>query len=354
MKKNKKAILLLSSILLVLIILITVIWIKSGKKPPSYECTNFAMGTYIQQTAYGKNGEKAAQEAAKKIGELENLISWRINDSDINKINSAAGSEWKTINPKTTQLLKTSLDVAKKSKGAFDPTILPITSMWDFGGDNQHVPSKTDINNFIKYVDYNNLRINENNSSASLKLHYMGLDLGAIGKGAACQEAVSAYKEKGADYGIVAVGGSIGIYGSKPDGSLWNIAVRNPKKGENQELSIGTIEIDSGFVSTSGTYEKEFTENGVTYHHLLNPKTGYPVNNGLVSVTVVCDNGALSDALSTACFVLGKEEGVKLLNEYNAEGIFIDNNNKIFVTENLKNHFRISDSQYSILHNGVK
>lgn len=354
MTKNRKTIILLSTILIVIVLSIIIIWNKIGQRYSSYECTNFAMGTYIQQTVYGKNGEIAAKEAAKNINELENLISWRITDSDIYTLNDAAGYNWKTINPKTLDLLKTSLDVATKSKGAFDPTILPITSLWDFGGNNQHVPNKNDIDKFLKYIDYNNLRINEQDSSASLKLHYMGIDLGAIGKGAACDEAVNAYKQKGAEYGIAAVGGSIGVFGTKPDGSMWNIAVRNPKKGDNTSLSIGNIEIKSGFVSTSGTYEKVFMENGVSYHHLLNPKTGYPENNSLVSVTVVCNKGTLSDALSTACFVLGKDEGIKLLNKYNADGIFIDKNNKIYITNNLKNHFKISDSQYSIIDNGVK
>ncbi len=347
MGKNKKTIVLLSALLAVIIALLLFIWIKYGQKAQSYECTNFAMGTYVQQTVYGKNGEAAAKAAAKKIGDLEDLISWRIDGSDISKLNEAAGSDWTKLDAKTIALLQKSLEVAQKSNGAFDPTILPVSSLWDFGGKNQHLPAKEEINKYIKYVDYHNLRVNATDSSASLKLHYMAVDLGGIGKGAACDEAVAAYKQAGADCGIVAVGGSVGVFGTKADRSAWHIAVRDPVSSEEKSASMGSIDLTSGFVSTSGPYEKNFTKNGVLYHHLLNPSTGYPENNGLISVTVVCDNGALSDALSTACFVLGREKGMALLKAYGANGIFIDNANKVYITENLKNNFKINEKRYT-------
>jgi len=347
MGKNKKTIVLLSALLAVIIALLLFIWVKYGQKAQSYECTNFAMGTYVQQTVYGKNGEAAAKAAAKKIGDLEDLISWRIDGSDISKLNEAAGSDWTKLDAKTIALLQKSLEVAQKSNGAFDPTILPVSSLWDFGGENQHLPAKEEINKYIKYVDYHNLRVNATDSSASLKLHYMAVDLGGIGKGAACDEAMAAYKQAGADCGIVAVGGSVGVFGTKADRSAWHIAVRDPVSSEEKSASMGSIDLTSGFVSTSGPYEKNFTKNGVLYHHLLNPSTGYPENNGLISVTVVCDNGALSDALSTACFVLGREKGMALLKAYGANGIFIDNTNKVYVTENLKNNFKIDEKRYT-------
>nr|WP_319487824.1 FAD:protein FMN transferase [uncultured Caproiciproducens sp.] len=354
MNKNKKTVVLLITLLTIIIICLIFIWVKYGQRAKSYECTNFAMGTYIQQTVYGKNAQVAATAAAKKIGELENLISWRITDSDIYKLNQASGSDWIKLDARTIALLQKSLDVAQKSNGAFEPTILPITSLWDFGGSNQHVPAKNDITKYLKYVNYNDLRVNTKDSTASLKQHYMAVDLGAIGKGAACDEAVASYRQSGADCGIVSVGGSVGVFGTKSDKSAWHVAVRDPRSSETQSASMGTIDLHSGFVSTSGTYEKTFTENGVTYHHLLNPKTGYPENNGLISVTVICDNGALSDALSTACFVLGREKGIALLKEYNANGIFIDSDSKVFATDNIINSFKIVNKQYTLNNDGVK
>lgn len=323
-------------------------WYQTERQPTSYESSDFAMGTYIQQTVYGKDGEAAAKAALSKITQLEDKISWRIDTSDVARLNEAAGTDWISIDSETASILSASLDVAQKSDGAYDPTILPVSSLWDFGGENQHVPAKSEIQKFIQYVDYRNLRVNVKSFTASLKLHYMAIDLGGIGKGAACDDAVAAYRSAGTDYGIIAVGGSIGVYGSKPDGSPWRIAIRDPATKDDSAGSMGQINLVSGFVSTSGTYEKTFTENGVTYHHLLNPKTGYPENNGLVSVTVKADNGAISDALSTACFVLGREKGEKLLSEYHADGVFIDSANKVYVTDGLKDSFQITGGNYAL------
>lgn len=321
-------------------------WYRMERQPASYESSDFAMGTYIQQTVYGKNGEAAAKSALGKITQLENKISWRIDTSDVARLNEAAGTDWITVDPETASVLSASLDVAQKSEGAYDPTILPVSSLWDFGGENQHAPAQSDIQKFVQHVNYQNLRVDVKNSKASLKLHSMAIDLGGIGKGAACDDAIATYRSAGADYGIIAVGGSIGVYGSKPDGSPWHIAIRDPATKDDSAGSMGQIDLSSGYVSTSGTYEQTFTENGVTYHHLLNPKTGYPENNGLVSVTVKAENGALSDALSTACFVLGREKGEKLLSDYHAEGVFIDSANKVYVTGGLKNSFQITGGNY--------
>lgn len=346
MNKPKKLVILLCAVLALLIAALIFLWVRFGQRPQSYECTNYAMGTYVQQTVYGGKREAAATAAAKSIGQLEDLISWQLADSDIAKLNESAGSVWTTLDAKTVALLQKSLDVAEKSGGAFDPTMLPVTSLWDFGGENQHVPDSAEIQKYLPYINYKDLRIDAEKSSASLKLHYMAVDLGAVGKGAACDEAVAAYKSAGAQSAIVAVGSSVGVYGAKSDGSPWNIAVRDPKSGKNDSTAMGTVDLTAGFASTADVYEKSFTQNGVLYHHLLNPKTGYPENNGLISVTVSCGSGALSDALSAACFVLGREKGAALLKQYGAEGIFITGDKQVYVTDGMKGRFKITNKQY--------
>ena len=345
---SKKLVVICSCALAAILAILIWIWTNYGYRSTRFECTNYAMGTYIQQTVYGRNAETAAAAAAKSIGDLEDLISWRIEDSDIQRLNENAGVDWIDIDPKTVSILKLALDVAEKSGGAFDPTIQPISALWDFGGDNQQVPDPALIQEFLPFVNYKDLRVDAEENSASLKLHYMAVDLGAVGKGAACTEAVSAYAEAGAEAGIISVGGSVGVFWEKADGTPWSIAVRDPKSEENKAAALGSLDLVSGYVSTSGSYEKQFTENGVFYHHLLNPKTGYPEQNGLVSVTVIASDGALSDALSTACFVLGLEKGAALLEEYDASGIFIDENNTIYVTENAKDQFHLTSSSYTL------
>lgn len=346
MGKHKKVIAFLFSVLLILATTVVFLWIRFGQRANRYQCTNYAMDTYIQQTVYGKKAQSAAAAAAKSISSLEDLISWQIDGSDVARLNLAAGTDWITINPKTTQLLKLSLEVAAESDGALDPTILPISSLWDFSGNNQHVPSKSELEKYLPFVNYKNLHINAANNTASLRDHFMGIDLDNIEKGAACDESVAAYKSSGAECGIISVGDSIGTFGKKEDGTNWSIAVRDPASSETDAVAMGEISLTTGFVSTSGTYQKNFKQNGILYHYLLNSKTGYPQNNGLVSVTVTADNGALSDALSTACFILGREKSEILLKKYNAGAIFIDNNNHVYVTNNLKNSFKITNSKY--------
>lgn len=347
--KPPKSVIILSVILAGLVITLAGLWLPRLLPPNSFECTNYAMGAYVQQTVYGSHAEEAASDAIREIMELENLISWRIADSDIQKLNDHAGVDWLTIDDVTFSILEQCLDVAEKSDGAFDPTILPLSALWDFGGDNQHLPDAEQIESSLQYVNYQNLRLDVEEGSASLKYHYMGIDLGAVGKGAACTAAVQAYKDAGADAGIIAVGGSVGVFGTKPDGHLWNIAVRDPESGDDKTQALGSLDLDSGFVSTSGSYERNFVENGVEYHHLLNPKTGYPADTGLVSVTVVHSDGTLSDALSTACFVLGVEKGTALLALYGAEGIFIDKDHGITVTDGLKDRFHLVSENYHLL-----
>lgn len=347
--KKKVILFVLGAVLILIIAVLIWIWTAFGTNADSYECTNDAMNMHVQQTLYGNKGKAAASAAAKSIGELDNLISWNNDTSDIAKLNSAAGSDWTVIDSRTVSVLQKCLDVAEKSNGAYDPTIMPVYLLWDFGGSNQQVPSKDDIRKFLPYVNYQNLRVDTNESSASLKLHYMAVNLESVCKGAACTAAVAAYKSAGADSGIVSVGGNVGVFGTKSDRSAWHIAVRDPKSTDEKATAIGSLDIASGYASTVNSYEKRFVQNGVTYYNILNPKTGYPENNGLVSVTVTQADGVTADALANACFVLGIEKGMGLLKQYNAGGIFIDNKNQITVTDNLKSSFHLTAKGYEII-----
>lgn len=344
---SKKTVLFLSVLLVLLFAAIVWLWKQYGYRDSRYETTGFAMGSFIQQTLYGDEAEETAKDAASSITELENRISWRVEDSDIASINDNAGSEWVEIDPATTELLALCLQVAKDSEGAYDPTILPVSRLWNFDGEDPQVPSEQDLETYLPYIEYTNLRIDETQNLASLRNHYMAVDLGSAGKGAACDAAVAVYKESNINCGIIAVGGSVGTYGQKPDGSPWEIAVRNPYSEEDGETAMGTLSLDGGFLSTSGSYEKTFTKDGKTYHHLLDPKTGTPAANGLVSVTVISESGALSDILSTACFVLGEEKGLKLLEQYGAEGVFIRDDRTVKVTSGLKDSFRIAMEEFT-------
>lgn len=304
--------------------------------------TTYSMGSYVQQTVYGANAIENARLAADAVAELDDLISWR-KEGDVAALNRLAGTEFLALDPRTAQVLTTSLSVCEASGGAFDVTIAPISRLWDFD-ENPHLPDDSQIRRFLEKVDYTSLSV-LGDGTAALRQVDTALDLGSVGKGAACDAAVTVYQDTSVTHAIVAVGGSIGLYGEKPFHEPWKIAVRDPF-GDGM---VGILSLSGGnFVSTSGDYEKFFTENGKTYHHILDPATGYPAESGLSGVTIVSDSGALSDALSTACFVLGLDEGPGLLKQFSAEGIFITPDKRLFITPGLYEVFELTRSDVTV------
>lgn len=359
MKSNKASpykipLILLSILLAITIGALIAIWAIFGTAESSeakYETTNFAMGTYVNQTLYGGDTSTqiaAAAAANQAVADLDTLISWREDDSDIQKLNNHAGNRAVSMDPATVEVLQLALEIAEKTDGAYDPTILPLSLLWNFDEDTRTVPTGKDLKTYLQYVDYKQLEVDEEASTATLHKKHTAVDLGAIGKGAGCDAAIAAYADSGISHGIIAVGGSVGVYGTKPDGSKWMIGIRNPNSGDDINATMATLSIDRGFVSTSGTYEKTFQQDGVMYHHILDPKTGFPSDTDLVSVTVHCDNGALSDALSTACILLGVEKAQALLESYDAGAVFITKENKVIVTDNLKDCVEITNSDFTL------
>ncbi len=342
------------------------VWFLSQNREA--ELQTFAMGSYVQQTVWGAKSEQAAADASAALHDLENRISWR-REGDIAKMNSQAGGEPVTVDESTAtgELLEELLELCERSGGALDITIGPVSRLWDFDGE-PRVPGEDELKEALALVGHTKLSMEseeymygEDRADGShmdcLGTRYrvslteagMALDLGAVGKGAACDAALAQYQEAGVKGAVIAVGGSIGLYGQKPDGKAFRVSVRDPE-GQG---SMGVLELPGGFVSTSGSYEKYFEQNREKYHHILDPRTGYPAESGLVSVTVWCPPemdwkwpGALSDGLATACFVLGLEDGQKLLEGYGAEGIFVDGDGAVAVTPGLEGRFSLTAPGY--------
>lgn len=310
----------------------------------SFETTSTAMGTYVTQILCGPCAKSVCLDVNNKIKVLEHQISWRIPDSDIHKINSSA--EPVKISKRTADILALSIDIAKKSNGAFNPTILPLSSLWDFGGAN-NVPCKSEIENVLPMLNYSTLCVDLDNLTAHFS-EKSGIDLGAVGKGAACDVAIEEYKKSGASFGVISVGGSIGVFGHKPNNEPFKIAIRNPFDQTNCNSSFAVLNISSGCVSTSGSYERSFCSDGKFYHHILDSSTGYPTENDLVCVTVIHESGVLTDLLSTACFVLGVENSVSLLSQYDAFAVFVDKNKNVFASNKLKDSLKITDSEFQV------
>lgn len=352
--------------------------------PQEYSKTDFVMSTVLSEKIYGT--KDVTQDIKEELDKLEkNQLSWREDHSVVSKINADAQKGIKTkLDSDMTSWVEDSLELAKRSNGAFDPTIGRLTRLWNIEGDNPKVPSKQEIKNTLEDTGYTKIHLEKvesqntantkknvdkdikdntaknketsedtsknTNTNESVSSIYIGdkctLDLGAVGKGIAC-DVVQDYlkKQKEVSGAVIAVGGSILLYGSKADGSDWNVAVQNPRGQDGEAMGVLSLSGTTN-VSTSGDYEKYFMQDGKRYHHILDPSTGYPADSGLISVTIVSDSGLLSDGLSTACFVLGKEKGEKLLETYGAEGVFIDQNKKVTVTKGLKDKFTILNKEY--------
>lgn len=315
-------------------------------KTSSYTDTGFAMGTVVNQTIYSDDKDIASEVTSLLTSTEEKYISWRVKDSDIGKINSNSKTGTPTdISAETATFIHKALKISADSHGAFDPTIGKLSRLWDFDNNPSDVPPADKITKVMKSVGYENITLADN--SVTIK-NNSSVDLGAMGKGIGCDE-IQTYLDGRKDVSgyLLNIGGSsIMTYGEKSDGQPWKVAVLNPRDSENY---LGAISLEgTKHVSTSGDYERYFEKDGKRYHHILDPETGYPADSGLISVTVVTDNGATCDALSTACFVLGREKAEVLLKEYEAEGIFVDSDKNIYVTDGLKDRFELMADDYTL------
>ncbi len=346
-KKNIKS--LLFFLLLTLIASLLIIARGFFKRNISaFNMAGTAMGTFINQTVYCRDPQKICTETLNIIKELENKISWRVKESDIAKINSKNQNSPITISPETLDILDVSIKVSQATNSAFNPAILPLSKLWDFGGNNQRVPTEQEISNVLPYLNIQNLTLNKSACSVTKKDSKLMLDLGSIGKGTACDAAVNYYEDKKINAGIICVGGTIGVYGHKNDTTPWKIAIRNPFITDKTDVSFAVLDIDSGFISTSGAYERNFTYNDKFYHHILSSRTGYPIENNLASVTVYTSNGTLSDILSTACYVIGPDKSKSILKEFNAQALFVDKDKKVVASSYFKDTLNITDSSFVV------
>ena len=310
-----------------------------------YSNTDFAMDTVISETLY-TTGEDINASVGEKLREIETgLLSWTTEDSQIAEINNANG-ETVEVSEELAGYLTQILQLAEDSDGAFDPTLGEVIRLWNIEGDDPHVPEQSELDKLLKNVDYKNIVLD--GDKVTLK-NGSTLDLGAVGKGIGCDVTAAYLKEQKDVTGMILNlgGSSVMAYGEKPDQSPWKVAVTDPRDTEGEY--VGAVTIKGGeFLSTSGDYEKYFMEDGKRYHHILNPEDGYPVWNGVTSVTVVCDNGLLADGLSTACFVLGIEDAQPLLEKYHADAAFIDEDHNVYLTSGMKERFELMKNTYTV------
>lgn len=293
----------------------------------------YAMSTLISLNISDKTKdcEKLLSKAEEMIYNYEKTFSVTNSKSEISLFNQSKSA--KKLSDDAICVINTALDVAKNTKGAYDPTCFYLTELWNISGGG-YLPNEDEIEAALLKTDYTLLCTEENllkKDSPDIKV-----DLGGVAKGYVLQKTVE-FLSKDAEYGMISIGGNVGVWGEKPDSSKWEIGIRDPF---NTNDVVGYFQITEGYVSVSGDYERFFEENGVRYHHIFDPKTGYPVTNTTHSVAVFTDDAALGDALSTALFVMGYRDAVKLYESktYKFEALFVTDDG-LFMTEGAKKIF---------------
>ncbi|MBQ7918885.1 MAG: FAD:protein FMN transferase [Lachnospiraceae bacterium] len=300
--------------------------------------TFVAMGTVVGVNLYVEDeqqGEEVQTLIAEKLKELENrYLSYRVEDSEIWKINHSGG-ECVQVSDFLYEHLQKVWEISEKSGGALDVTVGEVTRLWNIDAhadapEGFVIPGKEELAAALTNVGYEKLVMEQ---SLTMPLG-MSIDLGAVGKGIACDVIKDILLEKEIPAAVISVGGSNLIWGQKDDGMDWLIGVVHPRE-EGSYLGYLQVEGDC-FIATSGDYERFVLVGDERYHHIMDPETGYPARSGLCSVTIVSDSGLLCDALSTACFVLGKEKGMELAKQCGAEALFVEEDGNFTMTDGMK------------------
>lgn len=307
------------------------------------ECiiSDYRMGTAVSVTLYGENAEENARAAFSCIDKLDGSIL--TSQVDALTSNYKVGEPYQ-VDEELFDVLSESLLICEDSNGALDITIEPFNELWAIDGKYGEfkIPDNKEIEDARARIGYENINTYTENNNCYILFEKAGMELaiGAVGKGYALDVVRDELIKRGAKGACIIAGGSILVYGSKPDNEAFTVGIRNPRGSMEDIIGILTFPGDADVcVSTSGDYEKYVEQNGKRYHHILDRSTGYPSDSNLMSVTVVCKSGLASDGLSTACFILGYDKSLDLLNKYDAEAVFIDKNGKITVTDGLTDIF---------------
>ena len=314
----------------------------------------FAMDTVMQLETPGLSDPAAVTAGRDAVETLEALLSRTDGESEISRLNGAGGRETPLSYP-TAALLAAARDYSLVTDGAFDPTVAPVMDAWGFTTDSPRVPDAGTLSALLPLVDSETLTVTVpapgEDGSARLAPG-QAVDLGGIAKGYASDWVEAALRRNGAERAMVYLGGNVLVLGTKADGSAWRVAVQDP---EDPSAYAGILTLTDAFAVTSGGYQRYFEENGVRYQHILDPKTGYPAESGLTSVTVVAaangpdydsetpapGSGAMCDAFSTALFVLGEENALDFwrTSGYDFELVLVTEDGRVLVTEGLADRF---------------
>lgn len=304
----------------------------------------FAMDTTMTLTAYGSNASDALDAASGEVERLDALFSISSESGDIYALNRDHSA---TLHEDTRALLSRALEVSASTGGIFDCTIEPVMDAWGFTTQQYRVPDPAELSALLAHVDYTQVQLDSNTAVIPDDVQ---VDLGGIAKGYTSDRMMQVFSENGVTSGIISLGGNVQALGLKPDGSRWRVAVQDP---ENSEENFAVIEIEDEAVITSGGYQRYFEEDGTTYHHILDPRTGYPSDSGVISSTIISHDGTLADGLSTSLFIMGVDDALDYWRAHSDEfdAILMDENGTVYVTDGIADRCSLlEDRKMQVVH----
>ena len=295
-------------------------------------------------SAFGPKGQAGVKAAREKIEALDALLSTGSETSEVSRLNAEGGG---SLSEDTLALAKASLALYEDTDGAFDISIYPVMKLWgfdrldDLSADNPDIPTKEELAETLALVDAGELSLDTENSVLTYGLPGMAVDFGGITKGYASDTVIHMLRDMGIRHALLNLGGNVQALGAKPDGSKWRVGIRYPDL-QSSDI-VGIVSVENKAVITSGDYER--TIPGTDYHHIIDPATGWPVENGLRSVTIVSEDGTLADGLSTSLFVMGMEKAEEYWRSHREafDVIFLTEDLKLHVTEGIAEDFKPAD-----------
>jgi thiamine biosynthesis lipoprotein len=305
--------------------------------------------TVISLSLYGNPDDTVFVKIFDRLHQIDTWMSDFRPDSEISLVSKHAGLGPVKVSPETLTVVKHALAESTLTNGIFDPTIGPVTHLWDVGSEHPKVPSARAIATALALVNWKDVLVDETVGAVALTKPGMVLDLGGVAKGFAMDEALRIAQESGVKAGIFNMGNSsIGFLGKKPGGKPWKVGIQNPFQPNSTYFA--TMEGFDMTVETSGPYEKFFVQDGKRYHHIMDPRTGSPADSGLEQVTLILPlDTKLADGLSTSCFILGLKKGMALIESLpDAAAIFVTTDHKVFLSSRVGNRFTLIDKAFQL------
>ena len=297
----------------------------------------YAMDTVMSLTAYGAHAKEALEAAETEISRLDKLLSISSESSDIYQVNQNGSGE---LSEDTRELLASALEYFQETNGVFDCTIEPIMEAWGFTTHDYRVPDSSELSGLLPLVDASAVSLNGDQVNLPSGVR---LDLGGIAKGFTSSRVMDIFAQNGVTSGIISLGGNVQTLGRKPDGSLWRVGIQDP--GDLNSM-FAVVKVADEAVITSGAYQRYFEQDEVRYHHIIDPRTGYPADSGLTSVTIISPDGTLADALSTSLFIMGPEKAAAFWQQHKDkfDAIMMTDDGTVLVTSGLADRCQITSS----------